>query len=69
MKIKDFKNVIYSNTGDIQWGILWCRKTGSDVVNNCSVEYIYKNYGDLDCYRICAEGVSIVFCVEEVENV
>ena len=63
MKIKDFANVIFSRHGSVQWVIVWSYATG-DIVNGCSAEYAYANFGDLEVVRIQADGDRIVFCVE-----
>lgn len=63
MKLKDFKPVIYSLTGDFQFVIIWDSRTGQDIAAGCSYEYAVKHYGDLYVKRISADGNNLVFTV------
>lgn len=60
MKIKDLASVLYSTTGNIQWAVLWDSTDCKDVVDDCSVDYIVKNYGESEITHIEAEGGKLV---------
>lgn len=63
MKLKDFKPVIFSRTGDIQFVIIYDYESNTDLEVNCSFEYACEHYGDREVKRITAYGNDLVFTV------
>lgn len=52
MRLKELKQILYSNTGDIQLCIIYDSNANADIEYGCSAEYAYKHYGDREVKRI-----------------
>jgi hypothetical protein len=63
MKIKDLKTIIYSNTGDIQFVIIYDLATNTDIINGCSIEYAVCHYGDKEVKRVSSDENMIVITI------
>ena len=61
MKLKDFRNIIHSTTGNIQLCIVYDCKADLDIESGCSAEYAYKHYGDRELKQISADDSYVVF--------
>lgn len=60
MKLKDLKDVLHSQTGNIQFAIVWDYNTMKDLENGCSVDYAVTEYGERELKRVCADGGMVV---------
>lgn len=54
MKIGDLKDIAYSNHGCVQFAVLYDYNSQKDVENGCTVDYLIREYSELELYRIQA---------------
>lgn len=59
MKIKDLRGIAYSTHGDVQWAVLYSQTRQCDE-QHATVDYIIKEYGELDLVRLRACGSYLV---------
>ena len=59
MKIKDLKGIAYSSHGCVQMAVLYNYNTQKDL-DSGSVDYIIKNYGELELTRIQAYNDQLI---------
>ena len=52
MKLEDLKDILWSQTGQIQWCIIYDWEHNTDIVPRCSVEHAVAHYGDVTVRRI-----------------
>ena len=51
MKLRELKSILYSQTGNIQWAIVYDLETNTDIAR-CSIEGAVANYGGYEVKRI-----------------
>ena len=51
MQLKDLKNILYSERGEIIKAIIYDLKTGQDI-DEGTIEQMYRKYGDLYIHNI-----------------
>ena len=54
MKLKDLKSILYSDTGAIQWAIVYDHNKNEDLEKHCSIEFAVAHYGEYEVKRISA---------------
>lgn len=64
MKIKDLKDILYSNRGNIQFAIVWDIYNNVDIENGCSIEYAVETYGERELLRIEAVGNHLLLTIK-----
>ena len=64
MKLKDLKEVLYSQTGNIQFAIVWDYNTMQDLENGCSVDYAVKEYGEKELKQITATDDKLILTIK-----
>lgn len=64
MQIKDLKSIAYSSHGCVQMAVLYNYNTQKDL-DSGSIDYIIKNYGDLELTRIQACNDQLILEVRE----
>lgn len=52
MKLKDLTLCLYSQSGAIQWAIVYDYNLNEDLEYGCSVEYAIANYGEHEVRRV-----------------
>lgn len=52
MKLKDLKDILWSQTGQIQWCVVYDWANDKDISPQCSVEYAVVHYGELSVRKI-----------------
>ena len=52
MKLKDLKPILYSETGAIQWAIVYDYEKNEDLEYGCSIEFAICHYGEYEVKRI-----------------
>lgn len=63
MKIKDLKGIAYSSYGSMQMAVLYDYSTQKDVALG-TVDYIIKEFGDLELIRLQAQEHRLVLGVK-----
>ena len=62
MKMIELSKVIRSlGMGSVVWAIVYDSETNQDLLNGCSVEYAYKEFGEREVKRVYAYEDKIVF--------
>lgn len=64
MKLKDLKDVLHSQTGNIQFAIVWDYNTMKDLENGCSVDYAVAEYGKRELKQITATDDKLILTVK-----
>ena len=64
MKIKDLKDILYSNRGNIQSAIVWNIETNADIANGCSIDYAVEHLGELELLHIEAFENNLLLTVK-----
>lgn len=54
MKLKDLKDILWTQRGTAQGVIVYDWNKGEDLIFNCSPEYAVKTFGDYTVRRICS---------------
>lgn len=60
MKIGDLKGIAYSSHGDIQMAVVYDYNKQKDIALG-AVEYIMKEFGNLECTRLQAYEHRLIF--------
>ena len=63
MKLDELKSILYSNTGNVQFTIIYDSKTNTDLENGCSIEYAMKIYGEKTVKRVEAFENQLVITI------
>ena len=67
MKLSQLADVLKSQRGMVQFGIIYDRSMDMDA-DSGSTDYLVKEYGNSDVYSLQAEQNKIVICVTEVKG-
>ena len=63
MRLSELSGILRSETGSIQWAIVYDDEKHCDVESGCSVEYAIKNYGEREVKRLQAFEDQIVITI------
>lgn len=64
MKLKELKNILYSNRGNIQSAIVWNIESNADLANGCSIDYAVEHLGELELLHIEAFKDNLLLTVK-----